>query len=69
MKFFNSRFTLQGIACKQAFLFGQAKCVASPLARSREARFTRPNRRACSQAIQRKETIFSSLSQDVSAKS
>ena len=31
------------IACEQALLFGRA-------ARSRETRFARPNRRACSQA-------------------
>ena len=36
------------IACEQALLFGQAE--RRSLARSRETRFTRPNRRACSQA-------------------
>ena len=44
------------IACEQALLFGQAKRGAEEglrrsLARSRETRFIRPNRRACSQAI------------------
>ena len=52
------------LACEQALLFGQTKrtsreraseglpLAASPLARafSRESFFTRPNRRACSQA-------------------
>ena len=46
-------------ACEQALLFGQAKRASREraseglrrsLARSRETRFTRPNRRACSQA-------------------
>ena len=36
------------IAYEQALVFGQAKRVS--LARSRETSFTRPNRRACSQA-------------------
>ena len=35
------------LACEQALLFGRVKRVA----RSREARFACPNRRACSQAI------------------
>ena len=45
------------IACKQAVLFGRGKRAAKPrgagpsLARSREARFACPNRRACSQAM------------------
>ena len=34
-----------GLACEQALLFGRAS-----LARSRETRFARPNRRVCSQA-------------------
>ena len=53
------------LACEQALLFGQASLARTPLvrtplvrtpplrrslARSRETRFTRPNRRACSQA-------------------
>ena len=49
------------IACEQALLFGQAKRASRErasegprllrsLARSRETRFTRPNRRACLQA-------------------
>ena len=47
------------IACEQDLLFGQAKRASREraseglrrsLARSRETRFTRPNRRACSQA-------------------
>ena len=47
------------IACEQALLFGQAKRASREraseglrrsLARSRETRFTRPYRRACSQA-------------------
>ena len=61
-------------ACEQALLFGRAKRVllasgeaargrVSPLARSRETRFARPNRRACSQATsyqwwRRKMTAF-----------
>ena len=54
-----------GLACEQTLLFGQAtrapreRASKGPcpsrlrrsLARSRETRFTRPNRRACSQAI------------------
>ena len=36
------------VACEQTLLFGRAKRVS--LARSREARCVRPNRRACSQA-------------------
>ena len=39
------------LACEQALLFGQAKRLHRSLARSRETRFTRPNRRACSQAM------------------
>ena len=41
------------LACEQALLFGRAKRVSRERAserRSREARFARPNRRACSQA-------------------
>ena len=41
------------LACEQALLFGQAKRpsrLCRSLVRSRETRFTRPNRRACSQA-------------------
>ena len=38
------------IACEQALLFGRVKRCPL-LARSREARFACPNRRACSQAI------------------
>ena len=43
------------IACEQALLFGRVKRVSREhggpsLARSREARFACPNRRACSQA-------------------
>ena len=52
------------LACEQALLFRQAKWASRErasegpsrlrrsLARSRETRFTRPNRRACSQAIE-----------------
>ena len=39
------------LACEQALLFGQAKRLHRLLARSRETRFTRANRRACSQAM------------------
>ena len=41
------------LACEQALLFGQVKCPSRLhpwLTRSRETHFTRPNRRACSQA-------------------
>ena len=42
------------IACEQALLFGRAKRASRERVlartRSRETRFTRPNRRACSQA-------------------
>ena len=40
------------LACEQALLFGRAKGsrLRSSLAPSRETRFARPNRRACSQA-------------------
>ena len=44
------------LACEQALLFGQAKCpswLRRSLARSRETRFTHPNRRACSQASEK----------------
>ena len=41
----------QSVACEQALLFGQAKPLRRSLARSCETRLTRPNRRACSQAI------------------
>ena len=43
------------IACEQALLFGQAKRAS--LARSRETHFTRPNRRACSQATVMTEKV------------
>ena len=54
--------TIIYLACKQALLFGRAKRVSRErarlcpsrlrrsLGRSRETRFARPNRRACSQA-------------------
>ena len=43
-------YTGYSIACEQAPLFGRAKRAAKPLERSRETRFTRPNRRACLKA-------------------
>ena len=42
-----------GVACDQALLFRQAK-----RARSRETRFTRPNRRVCSQATNGDSTVL-----------
>ena len=53
------------LACEQALLFGQAKQASRErpsrrprlLARSRETRFTRPNRRACSQATSNSSAI------------
>ena len=51
--------TKSAVACEQAFLYGQAKRASRErasegplrrsLVRSRETRFTRPNKRACSQ--------------------
>ena len=43
--------TSPAVACEQALLFGRAsrERAARSLARSRETRFARPNRRACSQ--------------------
>ena len=54
MRVISSRGFSWFLACEQAFLFGRVKRVSRErgpsLARSREARFACPNRRACSQA-------------------
>ena len=45
------------VACEQALLFGRVKRASAPsLARSREARFACPNRRACSQVAARADS-------------
>ena len=48
------RSALASVACEQALLFGRARGpsrLRRSLARSRETRFARPNRRVCSQAM------------------
>ena len=48
--------SVEKIACEQALLFGRAKLASRgrrSLARSRETRFARRNRRACSQAMEK----------------